>query len=284
MGGGSCYDAVPESAPGVRCLLEQVLRGIRFVRVDGADRWTPGADATTDDPLRGSVDPVSTDSASNDLALTGWLTAASDSGAPAADALDAYLGSPASAQVWLGTAQLGLPRTDAPPADDGTAPTTPGFRVTVPLNRLPPGQNAISLVARSAQHGTWQTAVQVIVPRLGAIPTAVPRAPAPPALPAPVEVPVRPRLEVQSPPPEADVPRRFTVQVLAPGADRIDVFLDPGRDRGGRLAGSASSAAPATSTTFQVNVSATAGQQSVYVHAHFASGPEAVVTLPLTVD
>ena len=133
---------VPESAPGVRCLLEQVLRGIRFVRVDGADRWTPSVDATTDDPLSGSVDPVSTDSASNDLALSGWVTGASDSAAPAADALDAYLGSQLSAQSWLGTAQLGLPRTDVPPSDDGAAPTNPGFRVTVPLNRLSPGQNA----------------------------------------------------------------------------------------------------------------------------------------------
>jgi len=90
-------------------------------------------------------------------------------------------------------------------------------------------------------------------------------------------------MQVQAPSPDADVPRNFTVQVLAPGADRIDVFLDPGRDRGGRLAGSASSV-PTRSGTFQVPVKASSGPQSVYVHAHYASGAESIVTVPLTVD
>jgi hypothetical protein len=286
MGGGSCYDPTPENQPGVRCLLEQVLRGVRFVRADGADRWSPGVDAHGDSPLRGSVDPVSTDSASNDLALTGWVTGASDSGVPTVDSLDLYLGRAASAQSWLATAQLGLLRADAPVDEDAPGPSTAGFRVLLPLNRIPPGTNLVSLVARSAGHGTWQTAVQVVVPGVGPIPTLVPKLP-PLPLPIPVEpIPIRSPMQVQAPAPDADVPRSFTVQVLAPGADRIDVFLDPGRDRGGRLAGSASSSSsvPTRSGTFQVPVKASSGPQSVYVHAHYATGPESIVTVPLTVD
>src|SRR2546423_1854457 len=75
-----------------------------------------------------------------------------------------------------------------------------------------------------------------------------PRPPAPVASVSPVaEVPVPPtippglRAEIQAPQPGDLVGRSFGVQVLAPGADQVDVFLEPDRDNGGRLAGSASS-------------------------------------------
>jgi len=279
MGGGSCYDPVPDPGPGARCILEQALRNVRYVRVDTAAQWTPGPDADSQNPLVGAVDPVVTDPASSDLAITGWVLDSSGAAAPAVESVDIYLGSQRSADSLLATAQLGLPRTDVPVDPDSPGPLNAGFRVNVPLSRMPAGASSLSLVARSAQSGSWQTALQVVVPRLGAV------APAP--RPVQVAVPTPPRsarshVEVQSPPPDADVPRHFTVQVQAPGADRVDVFLDPGRDRGGRLVDSASSAS-LPGGAFQLAVSASPGPQSVYVHAHYATGPEAIVTLPLTV-
>src|SRR4030095_4371808 len=103
---------------------------------------------------------------------------------------------------------------DAPVDEDTPGPVTAGFRVLLPLNRLSPGTNLVSLVARSAERGTWQTVLQVVVPGLGPIPTPVAK---PVPLPAPVEpIPIRPPMQVQAPAPDADVPRNFTVQVLAP--------------------------------------------------------------------
>ena len=281
MGGGSCYDPTPDPAPGVRCLFERVLRGVPYVRVDTADRWTPGSwDADVLNPLVGRVDPVSNDSASDGIAITGWVSDPSDPGVPAVDTLDLFLGETPTAETLLATAQLGVPRVDAPAAEDQLGAATAGFVLNLPLSRVPVGTNVLTLAARSIQRGTWQTTLQVVVPKLGPIPALPPKSA--PLRVRTVPVAPRPRMEIQSPPPEADVPRHFTVQVLAPGADRIDVFLDPGRDRGGRLAGSAS-AGRLPGGAFQVPVSASSGPQSIYVHAHYVSGPEDIVTLPLSV-
>jgi hypothetical protein len=281
MGGGSCYDPMPESAPGVRCLLEQVLRGVRFVRVDATDRWAAGSDANVLTPLSGSVDPIATDSTTGDLTLSGWVMDPSNASTPGVDALNLFVGTEPRPDGWLAAAQLGLARFDVP-LPESQGPPNVGFQVSVPLQRVPPGTNVLTLVARSAERGTWQTAFQVVVPRLGPIAPAAPR-PAPLPLPPDELAVARPHIEVQAPSPAADVPRHFTVQVLAPGADRVDVFLEPGRDRGGRLAGSTPSKL-LRGGSFQVPVNAPSGPQSVYVHAHYATGAEAIVTLPLTVN
>jgi hypothetical protein len=281
QGGGSCYDPAPDPAPGARCLLEQALRGIRFVRVDATDQWTPESATDEANPLVGWVDPVSKDFTKDAIAITGWVTDPSDPATLTVDTLGAFLGDTPSAGGLLAAAQLGMPSGDVPGDTGPAASASARFALTVPLSRLSAGTNVLTLAATSLQRGTWQTTLQVVMPRLGPIVAAAPR-------PAPVVVPIaamapRPRMEIQAPPPDADVPRHFTVDVLAPGADRIDVFLDPGRDHGGRLAGSTSTGR-LPDGTFEVPVSASSGPQSIYVHAHYASAPEEVVSLPLTVD
>jgi hypothetical protein len=74
--------------------------------------------------------------------------------------------------------------------------------------------------------------------------------------------------------------------VLAPGADRVDMFLEPGRDHGGRLVGSASAVqAREAGTVFQATVTAPTGKTTLYVHARWvASGQEQVLTLPVIVS
>jgi hypothetical protein len=280
MGGGSCYDPTPDAAPGVRCQLEQVLRGVRFVRVDVGDRWIPGADADLLSPLVGVVDPVWRDTTADAIGITGWVIDP-NAGPPTLDGIDLFLGTTPSTDTWVATGRVGLPRADIPATADATAGTNAGFVLILPLSRVPVGTNILTVAARSPDHGTWQTTLQVVLPTLGPVAALPPRAVV--VVPRPAAVAPRPRMEVQSPAPGTDVSRHFTVEVLAPGADRVDVFLDPGRDRGGRLAGSVS-VGRVPRSSFQVLVSASAGPQSVYVHAHYASGSEDIVTLPLDVN
>ncbi len=46
-GGGSCFDPHPDAAPGARCQLEQMLRGVHFLRVAESSDWVVDADAST---------------------------------------------------------------------------------------------------------------------------------------------------------------------------------------------------------------------------------------------
>jgi hypothetical protein len=280
MGGGSCYDPTPDGAPGVRCQLEQVLRGVRFVRVDVADRWAPGADADLLNPLVGVVDPVSRDTTADAIGITGWVIDP-NVGPATLDGIDLFIGTAPSTDTWLATARFGLPRADLPGTADPAAGINAGFVFVLPLSRVPVGTNVLTVAARSPDHGTWLTTLQLVLPTLGPVAALPPRPGVMASSPAPVAP--RPRMEIQAPAPGADVSRHFTVEVLAPGADRVDVFLDPGRDRGGRLGGSASIGRVPTNS-FQVLVSASAGPQSFYVHAHYASGSEDIVTLPLEVN
>src|SRR5262249_2780601 len=232
-GGGSCYDPTPDAAPGVRCQLELVLRRMRFARVDAADQWAPGPDADGLNPLVGKVDPVSKDSTGDAIAISGWVAMPSDGEPPpVVDRLDLFLGGTPRPDTLLATAQLGIPRADAPLAEDQVGPTNAGFVLTVPLSRVPAGIDVLSLAASSSEHGTWQTTLQVVLPKLGPVAPLQAKPAPPPSRIEPVER--RPQMEIQAPSPSASVPRSFTIQVLAPGADRIEVFLEPGRDRGGR--------------------------------------------------
>ena len=280
-GGGSCYDPSPEPAPGARCQLEQVLRGLRFVRVDAAARWTPGADADPLYPLLGSVDPVAVDPTDDVIALTGWVTDPAGEGASPVDTLDLFLGQTPSPETWLARGRLGLPRIDTPSSEAQLGPSDAGFALNLPLGRVPVGSNALTLTARSSHRGTWQTTLQVVVPRLGAVAPVAPKpvvvlAPPPPV--APVQ-----RAEIQSPQAGDRVARRFAVQVFAPGVDRIDVFLEPGRDLGGRLVGSAVRGTLAA-RALEALVSAPPGAQVLYVHAHHVAGGEDVLPLRVVVS
>jgi hypothetical protein len=96
----------------------------------------------------------------------------------------------------------------------------------------------------------------------------------------------RVRAEIQAPQPGDRVARSFVMQVLAPGADRVDVFLDPDRDHGGHLVGQAStSKLRPDSAPFLATVAVPPGKQTLYVHVHAtAGGREEVLTLPVTVS
>jgi len=279
-GGGSCYDALPEAGPGVRCQLEQALRSLRFVRTDGSTQWAPGSEADALNPLLGLVDPPYTAATGDSLAVSGWVLDPS-SGSVGVDSLDVYLGNTGGER--LAGAQLGLPRTDVPSVTDNPDWSTAGFALTIPLADVPVGSNTLTLAAHTPEHGTWLSSVHLVVPDLGAIPAAV----VAPVVAVPVAPTVTPRVrvEIQAPQPGDLVGKSFGVQVLAPGADRVDVFLEPDRDGGGHLVGSAAlTRTQVASTPFLAPVVAPAGMHTLYVHVHAPAGPEEVLTLQVTVS
>jgi hypothetical protein len=280
-GGGSCYDPIPESSPGVRCQLEQVLRGLRFVRTDGSSQWAPGPEADAPNPLLGLVDPLYTEATGDSLAVSGWVLDPS-SGSVGVDSVDVYLGNAGGER--LAGAQLGLPRTDVPSVIDNPDWSAAGFALTIPLSNVPVGSTTLTLAAHTPEHGTWLSSVQVVVPSLGSVPAA----PVAPVVSVPVPPTVTPRLraEIQAPQPGDLVGRSFSVQVLAPGADRVDVFLEPDRDNGGHLVGSATLArAQLANTPFLATVVAPAGMHTLYVHVHAPTAArEEVLTLQVTVS
>ena len=121
------------------------------------------------------------------------------------------------------------------------------------------------------------------MPSLGSVPP-LPVLVAQPAAAAPAPVPSF-RAEVASPQPNDVVGRSFIVQVVAAGADRIDIYLEPDRDSGGRLVGS-SSVPPGTSASspVKITVSAPVDNHTLYVHvASSASGQQQVLTVPIVV-
>jgi len=280
-GGGSCYDPLPEAAPGVRCQLEQAMRGLRFVRTDGSSQWAPGPDAEAPNPLVGLVDPLFTQGSGESLAVSGWVLDPS-SGSVGVDSVDVFLGGAVGTR--LAGAQLGLPRTDVPAVLDNPDWSTAGFAVTIPLSSVPYGSTTLTLAAHTPERGTWLSSVQVVVPSLGSIPAA-------PVV-APVLVPVAPtvvpriRVEIQAPQPGDLVGRSFAVQVLAPGADRVDVFLEPDRDGGGRLVGSAvATRDQLPAAPFLATVAAPLGMHTFYVHVHAPTDArEEVLILPVMVS
>jgi len=184
----------------------------------------------------------------------------------------------------LAGAQLGLPRTDVPAVLDNPDWSKAGFAVTIPLSSVPFGSTTLTLAAHTPERGTWLSSVQVVVPSLGSVPAAPVLAPV--VVPAAPPVVPRVRAEIQAPQPGDLVGRSFVVQVLAPGADRVDVFLEPDRDNGGHLVGSASSTRPQLpSAPFLATVAVPVGMHRLYVHIHApTSAREEVQILPVTVS
>jgi hypothetical protein len=128
----------------------------------------------------------------------------------------------------------------------------------------------------------YLSTLAVVVPNLGAVPAR-------PALarvaPVPVVAPPPFRVEVESPQPSQQISRSSIVEVLAPTADRVDVFIEPDRDQGGKLVGSMSLApgAPPPST-FRVTVNLPLDGHTLYVHASSSlTGQQALVTVPVVV-
>jgi hypothetical protein len=283
QGGGSCFDPRPDPAPGARCQLEQVLRGSRFVRVAATNTWTASPGNTSTDALTGQVDPLSGgDLGASTLTLNGWLVDSSATGSTGIGSLDVYLGDP-SAGARLTGALLGLPRTD--PASVVANPdwTKPGFSINLPLDSLPAGPSVLTLVAHTPDRGTWLSSLAVVLPSLGPIPSQALVVAAPGM--APTAVLPAFRAEVESPQPNDQVGRSFVVQVLALGADHVEIYLEPDRDNGGHLVGSASvPVGTSAGSPVKIPVSAPPDGHTLYVHvASSTSGQQQVLTIPIIV-
>jgi hypothetical protein len=283
QGGGSCYDPTPDASPGVRCQLEQALRQLRFVRLGTPDQWAPGPDASPQSPIVGRIDPVASGDSAASLALSGWVADPSAEDTAGVDQVSILLGAPGQAGPVLAQARLGLARPDlaANPDDPGLAGA--GFSVNVPLDSVPVGLQTFTLQAHTAEHGTWLTTLQVVVPSLGGVAASRPKVVVS-AVPAPaVSAAASAHLMVNFPGANDSVNRSLTIQgSAAPGIDSVQVFLEPDRDNGGRMIGSASRAQLAD-TAFQASVEIpSGGAHTLYVHVHSAStGKEEITSVPV---
>jgi hypothetical protein len=289
-GGGSCYDPTPDPAPGARCQLEQLLRDSPYVRARSSSQWAPGPDANAPEPLVGSVDPVYAGGANaSTLTISGWVLDPSASGSSGVDSMDVFAGPDSGTGPRLVGAQLGLARMDVPSVLDSSDPANAGFSISLPLGEVPVGSTQLTLMAHTPVHGSWLSTLQVVVPSLGSVPAGRPAAqpglvPAPTAIPAPTPMPQL-HAEIQSPQPGDQVSRSFSIQLLAPHADRVDVFLEPDRDWGGALVGSASvPQAQAAGTALKVTVNAPLEAHTLYVHVSSTTlGQEQILTLPVVI-
>lgn len=283
QGGGSCYDPMPDPAPGARCQYEQILRGSRFVRVGASTQWTPGPLASGSDPVVGAVDPVYTgDADATTLTLTGWVGEPTASGGTGVDGLDVYVGNDlVSSGVPLAGARMGLKRDDVASSMSNPNLVDSGFSINVPLDSMPPGPNQLTLAAHTPDGGMWYSSVAVVVPGLGSVPAkqVFPR-----PNPVPVAKPLLPfQAEVAAPQPGDQISRTAIVQVLAPTADRVDVFMEPDQDHGGKLVGSATRS-PTASSMINVTVSLPLDSHTLYVHVSSSTtGQQTLITVPVVV-
>jgi hypothetical protein len=224
------------------------------------------------------------DANANALTLTGWVADPSTTdGTTGVDGLDVYLGTDLTTPLPLAGARMGQKRDDQASNTTNPAWVDSGFTINLPLDAMPAGPNQLTLVAHTPDGGTWLSSLAVVMPNLGSVP-------APPVLasanPGPVAVtaPLPPfHAEVESPQPGDQVSRGTVVQVLAPGADRVDVFLEPDRDDGGKLVGSATRAVSNTGV-MNVSLSLPTDAHTLYVHvASSVTGQQALFTVPVVV-
>ena len=282
-GGGSCYDPTPDLVPGARCQLEQILRTLRFLRVGTANQWVSDDGRPSSDALVGSIDPVTQDTPnSSALTIRGWVADPGSDASPGIDSVTVLTGTLGD-RTPLAMAALGINRPDIPVLGDHPFWNRAGFEVSVPLGLISQGNTSLTLAAHSTISGTWLSQVQLVVPILGSVPASRPIVR--PAIVVPTPRP-QAKAEIQAPQPGDQVQRKFDLQVRAPNADRVDVFLQPDRDRGGRLVGSAS-AGPRQppGSSFEVRVEAPADPQTtLFVHiSSQETGQEQVLTLPVVV-
>jgi hypothetical protein len=289
QGGGSCYDPRPDPAPGVRCQYETLLRSMRFLRTSPSGGWAAGSGADGGRPLLGGLDLPPADG-SVALSLSGWVLDPSAVGSAGVDGVSVFLGGPADSGPLLGQARLGQSRMDVATRYANGDWSSSGFAVDLPLGLLPVGLTTLTVAAHSPDRGTWLSTVQVVAPDLGsaaappALPDARPDAPdVPSEPPRPAEV-LTQRLQIDSPKAGATVGRTMLVQGIAfdPGVDEVDVFLEPDRDRGGRLIGSVSLRQP-TPARFSVTITnLPPGPHTLYIHARSAPlNRESIVPIPV---
>jgi hypothetical protein len=274
QGGGSCYDPTPLTQPGVRCGLELLLRSGRFLRAGTSADWSPGPDvAAAGTALMGELSLPS----DSQPTVTGWVLDPTAQASTGVDGVDVYLGQPESGRLLV-QARTGIERPDLAVTRDHPQWAAPGFAFNLPPDGLPGGPTTLTLAARTEDRGTWYRSVQIVVPMLGDV-----QAPATPAVVAAEPTAVPPaapasRFEVSAPEPGASVGRSFLVQgIVGAGFDRVDVFLEPGRDAGGPLVGTSQLAG----STFVVTTSVPRGAHTIFVHGHQTDGREIVLTIPI---
>jgi hypothetical protein len=88
-------------------------------------------------------------------------------------------------------------------------------------------------------------------------------------------------LQVLAPASGASISRGYQMELLATGIDRVDVFLEPDRDQGGRVV---ASIAGFDGPHVVLPVSLPAGSHTLYVHGHSSlDGSDIVVSVACTV-
>jgi hypothetical protein len=246
----------------------------------------PGAGADAGRPLLGGVD-VPPAEAGSAMSLSGWVVDPSAVGSSGVDGVNVYVGGPTDNGPLLAQARLGQARLDVASRFGNADWTTPGFAVDLPLTALPAGLANLTLAAHTPERGTWITTVQLVTPELGsaaALPPVAEESQAQAEPPRPIEL-LGQRLQVDSPRAGATIGRTAFVQGMAldPGVDQVEVFLEPDRDRGGRLVGSATlrTAAPAR---FSVTITIPPGQHTLYVHARSTAAISRESIVPIPVD
>ncbi|MDQ3812204.1 MAG: hypothetical protein M3336_18135, partial [Chloroflexota bacterium] len=283
QGGGSCYDPRPDPAPGVRCTLEEVLRALDAIWPDPrVAPWRPRQEA---DPAAvvGAIDAPSVDGV-----LSGWVVDTRQPDGPGIDSVTVYAGPPGQGASPLGRGERLQRRPEVELALGNPAWSDAGFQLSLPVESLAAGVVHLTLEARAADGSTWWREMALITSG-AARPMPPPAQPLAIATPTPLlaVLAAPPRLEVLSPVPGARVRSGQIVEGRAVdeagGLDQVDVFLEPGRDGGGRLLTSADFDAP-DQPGFSFVLRAPPGAHTLHLHVRSrVTGRETVVQLPLQV-
>ena len=96
----------------MRCQLEQTLRGLRSVRVDGAGQWTPAPDAESVDPPVARIDLVVGNLADTSVAISGRMLDPSPDELARVVSVEVRLGGTTPDIAPLASAPLSVPPPD----------------------------------------------------------------------------------------------------------------------------------------------------------------------------
>jgi hypothetical protein len=289
QGGGSCYDPRPDPAPGARCEYEQVLRHLADLWPGTAPvAWLAGDNsAANGGGVVGFVDPPAGPGAGR---VSGWVVNTAHGDGPGISGVDVYLGSPGQG-VLLGSGQVSNPRPEIESMLGNPYWVNAGFQLDLPEDSLPDGMANLTLVARTVEGTTWTATLGTIVPASAFVPppTLTTTAPPPPAV---AELAPPPRLQIMWPNPGATISAGQLLQGVASdpiatigsGIDTVQIFLEPGRDAGGRLLGTATPARLGAEA-FSLTLRLSRGAHTLDIHAHSSlTGRETVLLLPVKVS
>jgi hypothetical protein len=235
----------------------------------------------------GLVDPPAGPGAGR---VSGWVVNTAHGDGPGISGVDVYLGSPGQG-VLLGSGQVSNPRPEVVSVLGNPDWVNAGFQVDLPEASLPDGMANLTLVARTVEGTAWTTTLGTIVPASAFVPPPALTTTAPPP-PAVAELAPPPRLQIMWPNPGATISAGQLLQGVASdpiatvgsGIDSVQIFLEPGRDAGGRLLGTATPARLGTEA-FSLTLRLSRGAHTLDIHAHSSlTGRETVLSLPIKVS